>query len=223
MNTHIELIHRLSFYDKLTENEKVRLGERLYTRHYKKGEHILHSGMNGCHGLLLLLSGEIRAYILSDEGREVTLFRLHNGETCVFSAVCAISQITFDPFLIAESDCDTLVIGSVDFSELINGNIYVRCFMYELLAERFSSVMKSMQQILFFGFDRRLASFLAGEHDRTGAVQIRMTHDQIARYLGSAREVVARMLKRFGEEGLVEFRRGCVYLKDIPRLRLMAQ
>jgi CRP/FNR family transcriptional regulator len=91
--------------------------------------------------------------------------------------------------------------------------------MYELIIERFSEVMWAMQQILFMGFDKRLAVFLYDEYSRTGFNEIKMTHEQIAKMTGSAREVVSRMLKRFADDGLVEFRRGIIILKDISRLK----
>ena len=99
------------------------------------------------------------------------------------------------------------------FDKLMKKNIYVRCFAYELLCERFSSVMWTMQMILFKGYDRRLASFLISEYKNTGLATIQMTHEQIAQYTNSAREVVARMLKRFASDNLVEFKRGRITLE----------
>lgn len=212
----------LPYWEHLSAGEKELVRTSAYERTYDKGEYIYRPGMDECLGMLMLIKGEIRAHVLSRDGREVTLFRLHSAETCVFSASCFIRQITFDTFLTAETPCEVMVIPTATFSRLTDQNIYVRCFTFELLAERFSSVMWAVQQILFYGFDRRLAGFLVGEHDRVGTREIRMTHEQIARYLGSAREVVARMLKRFSQEGLVDVRRGCIRLTDIPRLRALA-
>ena len=111
--------------------------------------------------------------------------------------------------------------GSGVFRRLTEENVSIRCFLYEMAAERFSEVLWIMQQILFMGFDRRLALFLLEAGRREGP-QLRLTHEQIARDLGSAREVVTRMLRRFSQEGLVELGRGSVTVKDPEGLRRLA-
>lgn len=208
---------RLPFWDRLAGDEQALVAESAAIRRYEKGRFI-HNGDADCLGMLYLLSGEIRTYILSEEGREITLFHLYGGDTCVFSAACAISQLTFETLIRAEQDCELLVLGTGAFTRLTEQNIYVRCFVFELIAERFSTVMWTMQEIMFKGFDRRLAAFLAAEHERSGP-EIRMTHEQIARRVNSAREVVARMLKRFEADGLVEARRGVIRVLEPERLR----
>jgi len=97
-------------------------------------------------------------------------------------------------------------------------NLPVRCFLYELATQRFSDVMWAMQQILFKSLDRRLATFLLAEAGRTGSSTIRMTHEQIAQHISSAREAVARMLKSFSEDGLVALKRGEIVLRDVDGL-----
>ena len=168
--------------------------------------------------MLFILSGEIRTYLLSEEGREVTLFRLYPGELCVLSASCVISQITFDTQMTAGMDTDVLIIPANVIAALKEKNLHVRCFLYELATKRFSDVMWAMQQIMFKGLDRRLAEFLLAEAERTGSDTIRMTHEQIAQHISSAREAVARMLKGFSEDGLVELKRGAITLRDKNRL-----
>ena len=191
---------QLPFWSSLTEREMDTLRRSAFVRHYKKGAFV-HSSDNECLGMLFILSGEIRTYLLSDEGREVTLFRLYPGELCVLSASCVISQITFDTQMTAGMDTE----------------VHVRCFLYELTTKRFSDVMWAMQQIMFKGLDQRLAEFLFAEAERTGSDTIRMTHEQIAQHISSAREAVARMLKSFSEDGLVELKRA-ITLRDKNRL-----
>lgn len=127
---------------------------------------------------------------------------------------CVISQISFETHMTAQKDTEVLIIPAGMVSILKEQNIYVRCFLYELATQRFSDVMWSMQQILFQGLDRRLANFLIAEQARVGSDTIRMTHEQIALHISSAREAVARILKRFSEEGLVELKRGAIILCD---------
>lgn len=209
---------KLPFWDMLDGEQKdfVRSSARIMS--FEKNS-LVHSGTNACLGMIYILKGGIRAYLLSEEGREITLFRAGEDEICVFSASCVISQITFDTEITAVDDCEFLVLGSGAFDRLTKENINARCFIYELLIKRFSSVMWTMQQLLFLRFDRRLAAFLIEEYDRTGNPEIRMTHEQIARHVSSAREVVARMAASFAADGLIETGRGVIKILDAQRLR----
>ena len=213
-------VSRLPFWQLLTEQERDTVQWSAMVRRYEKGA-LIHGGGSECLGLLLVLSGEIRTYLLSDEGREVTLFRLYPGELCVLSASCVISQITFDTQMTAQQETEALIIPAGRGAALTEQNLSVRCFLYELATQRFSDVMWAMQQILFKGLDRRLAEFLLSEAARTGSDTIRMTHEQLAQHISSAREAVARMLKTFSEEGLVELKRGVITLRDKDGLRQM--
>lgn len=208
----------LPYWNKLSKDEKNIILQNAVIRNYKNGAEI-YGCRESCLGMIYILKGSIRAYILSEEGREITLFRYGSGDSCVLSSSCVIDQITFDTYMVTESDCEILIVNSSAFGKLTEQNIYVRCYMYEILSERFSSVMWTMQQILFARFDRRLASFLISEYERTGSAEIRMTHEQIAKHVNSAREVVARMMKRFSSDALVELRRGTVILKNIDELK----
>ena len=170
---------QLPFWSSLTEQEQETLRRSAFVRHYEKGAFV-HSSDNECLGMLFVLSGEIRTYLLSEEGREVTLFRLYPSELCVLSASCVISQITFDTQMTAGMDTEVLIIPANVIAVLKEQNLHVRCFLYELATKRFSDVMWAMQQIMFKGLDRRLADFLLAEAERTGSDTIRMTHEQIA-------------------------------------------
>lgn len=208
---------KLPFWDRLTDSEKEFISSYSTVIEYEKGR-IIHSDDDNCLGMIMMLEGEIRTYVLSPEGREITLFRLYKNDCCVMSASCVIKELNFSSQMIAEKDCKILVISSGIFSRLAEKNIYVKCYMYEVLANKFSSVMITMQQILFKGFDKRLAEFLISETERTGSNTVKMTHQQIAQHTNSAREVVARMLKRFNDEGIVEIRRGVITVIDKEKL-----
>ena len=212
------ILTKLPFWASLTEQEKEILRKSAVIRRYEKGSFI-HSSDRDCLGMLFILSGEIRTYILSDEGREVTLFRLYAGDLCVLSASCVINQITFDTQLTAQKDTELLILPAAILASLKEKNVHLRCFLYEQATKSFSDVMWAMQQILFKRLDQRLAAFLLSEADRTGTDTITMTHEQIAQHISSAREAVARMLKQFTEEGLVELRRGTIIIKDAGCLR----
>ena len=218
METINRYLEKLPFWGRLSIDEQELVKKYSSIQKYEKGR-LIHGCDSNCLGMITVLKGSIRTYMMSDEGREITLFKLYEKDTCVLAASCIISQITFDTFMTAEEDCDILVIQASAFLQLIEKNIYVKCYMYELSTERFSSVMWSMQQILFMKFDQRLASFLMEEYERTGKNEIKMTHEQIAQNTSSAREVVARMLKRFAADGLVEIKRGTIRLTDVEGLR----
>lgn len=212
------ILNKLPFWASLTEQEKEILRKSAVIRRYEKGSFI-HSSDRDCLGMLFILSGEIRTYILSDEGREITLFRLYPNDLCVLSASCVISQISFDTQMTARQDTEVLIIPPNITALLKEQNISVRCFLYEQATERFSEVMWAMQQILFKGLDQRLAAFLVEECERTNSNTVRMTHEQIARNISSAREAVARMLKQFTQDGLVELKRGEIIIKDTDGLK----
>lgn len=214
------LSQSLSFWDKLTDLQKTLLTCSANIVHYKKGD-ALHCGESDCIGILIIKTGTIRTYILSDEGREITLFRLDDDNVCILSASCILKTITFDVHVDAETDCDIIQISSSAFSKLSTDNVYVELFSYKLATERFSDVMWAMQQILFTSFDKRLATFLISEITKNNTDTISITHEQIAKYLGSAREVVSRMLKYFAKEGLVSLSRGGIKVLDKDRLHTL--
>lgn len=212
------ILNKLPFWTSLTEQEKEILRKSAVIRRYEKGSFI-HSSDRDCLGMLFIISGEIRTYILSDEGREITLFRLYPNDLCVLSASCVISQISFDTQMTVRQDTEVLIIPPNITALLKEQNISVRCFLYEQATERFSEVMWAMQQILFKGLDQRLAAFLVEECERTNSNAVRMTHEQIAQNISSAREAVARMLKQFTQDGLVELKRREIIIKDTDGLK----
>ncbi len=179
----------------------------------------VYNGENDCVGFMIIKSGRLRVYMLSEEGKEITLYRLDHGDMCILSASCVLSSITFDVHIEAEENTDVFVVGSVKFAELIKNNIYIECFSYKLATDRFSDVMWAMQQILFMSMDKRLAIFLWDELAKSEGDVIHITHEQVARYIGSAREVVTRMLKYFAGEGIVELSRGGIKVIDKGKLR----
>ncbi len=212
-----DLTEKLPFWDKLSKEEREYINSVSFLRRFEK-DGFIHGSGNDCLGMFLVISGEIRTYLLSEEGREITLFRLYPNDICVLSASCVISQITFDTFMTAKQETEVLIVPANAIALLKERNINVKCFLYELAVKRFSDVMWSMQQIMFKSLDKRLAEFLLAEAERTGSDTIRMTHEQIAQHISSAREAVARMLKSFSEDGLVELRRGAITLRDKNRL-----
>ncbi|MHB1155128.1 MAG: Crp/Fnr family transcriptional regulator [Eubacteriales bacterium] len=209
-----------SFWEKLTDPQKELLFNYTSDTVYDKGINI-HGNNGECTGAILIRSGQLRAYMLSEEGREITLYRLYPGEICMLSASCVLKTITFDVYIDAEEKSEVSIINANIFSTLVTQNIHVENFALKLATERFSDVMWAMQQILFMSFDRRLAVFLLDETAKNDDDTIKLTHEQIAKYMGSAREVVSRMLKYFSSEGLVEYSRSGIKVLDKKQLRKM--
>ena len=207
-----------TFWDKLTPDQQEFLSENLYPVSYHKGD-IIHNGEYSCIGVVLIKTGGLRVFMLSSEGKEITLYRLGPQEVCVLSASCILQNITFDVCVEAEEDTEALLIPSAQYQKLIKQNIYAENFTYSLVVDRFSNVMWAMEQLLFMRFDKRLAIFLLDELSKTGNPRISLTHEQIAKYMGSAREVVSRMLKYFAKEGMIEMSRGGIRILDKEKLR----
>ncbi len=210
----------LPFWNDISEEEKEHICLYSVALTYPKGTTVHDS--TECSGVFFVRSGCLRVYIMSEEGKHVTLYRLHAGEMCMLSASCVLKSITFDVFVDAEEDSECYIISGPAFAAVSEQNPKVKIFALEMAVSRFSDVMWVMQQILFMSMDKRLAIFLTDESARLNSNIIPLTHEQIARYMGSAREVVSRMLKYFAGEGIVEVSRKGVKIKDKKRLRDLA-
>ena len=194
------------FWNKMSDAERQSFINSSYNVKFEKGTNI-HNG-DECTGIILIKSGSLRLYMLSDEGKEITLYRLFPGDMCMLSASCVLSTVTFDVFVDSEENSDCIVVGGCAYEALSNRMPEAKIFALETAVSAFSDIMWVMQQILFMSMDKRLAIFLLDEVSKTGEDSVKLTHEQIAKYMGSAREVVSRMLKYFSSEGLVSVSRG---------------
>lgn len=204
------------FWDKLDQTTIDYVCENTYEITYEPGQKI-HNGDCQCVGVIFVKSGVLRVYLMSDEGKEVTLYREEAGDVCILSASCVLSEITFDAHIDCEKQTNALVLSAEAFSVLMNSNIYFENFQNKIKSQRLSDIMWSVQQILFFSFDKRLAIFLYDELVKNGSV-ITYSHLEIAKYLGSAREVVSRMLKYFEKEGILKVSRKEIEIIDKKKL-----
>ena len=208
------------FWNKMNEVDQATFLRSSYHVHFEKGTNI-HDG-NVCTGVILVKSGSLRLYILSDDGKEVTLLRLFPGDMCILSASCVLSTVTFDVFVDSEENSDCIVVCGCAYEDLSRRMPEAKIFALETAVASFSDIMWVLQQILFMSMDRRLAIFLLDEAAKTGSDTLRLTHEQIAKYMGSAREVVSRMMKYFVSEGLVTASRSeGIRLLDKKRLRAL--
>ena len=206
------------FWEQLNSEERNIVSANALSQKMKKGD-ILHRGCGECSGIVHVAKGQLRVYIVSEEGREVTLYRLHQGELCVLSASCLMDAIVFDVMIEAVQETELAVLPSPALSAIMDSNPMVELSLYKRVVENFSEVMWTMQQILFMGADRRVAHFLWDEMAKTGDTTIHLTHEEVARFIGSAREVVTKVLKYFVEEGTVALSRGKIEIIDKEKLR----
>ena len=197
-----ELFNRaFPFWEDIKDYDRETFMKSSQTISFYRGANI-HDG-GECTGVIIVKSGVLRLYLLSEEGKEVTLYRLFPGDVCILSASCVLESLTFDVNIDAEEDSECVVVGGCAYEGLWQRSDAVKIYTYETALSRFSDVMWVMQQILFMSMDKRLAIFLLDEAAKIGSDTIKLTHEQIAKYMGSAREVVSRMLKYFVSEGLI--------------------
>lgn len=204
-------------WDKLSEAQQDRILAGLVSRQIKKGT-VIYNGSMDCTGLLVVRSGQLRAYILSDEGREVTIYRLFDRDICLFSASCMLRSIQFDITIEAEKDTDVWVIPAEVYRKVMEESAPAANYTNELMAARFFEVIWLVEQIMWKSMDRRVAAFLLNESAIEGTERLSITHEIIARHLGTHREVVTRMLRYFQSEGMVKLSRGVVEITDRGKL-----
>ena len=220
---------KLAFYqsafpvwEDLTPQQRDLLLSSTIEKTFPKGA-ALHQGGQDCSGLVIVYSGQLRGFIFSGSGKEITLYRLFDRDMCLFTASCLLKNIHFDIHVTAEKETQALPIPTGVYQQLMESSLAVADYTGQLMASRFSDVMWVMEQVLFASFDQRLAIFLEAQSNVDGSDTLHMTQEEIARHLGSAREVVTRMLKYFQAEGIVELFRGGLTIIDRKKLHRLAQ
>lgn len=209
-------------WSKLTPAQQQTMQESATIRAVPKGT-VVHNGNLDCTGLLLVCSGQLRAYMLSEEGREITLYRLFERDLCLFSASCIMNSIQFEIIIEAEKDTRFWMIPSEVYKKLMLESAVVANYTNEIMATRFSDVMWLMEQVLWKSFDKRLALFLVEESQIEGSRILKITHEAIGNHLGNPREVVTRMLRYFQSEGVVQLARGTIEITDMAGLEALAE
>ena len=211
----------LPIWNKFTSQQQQLVQDHLICRQVPKGT-VVHDGSADCSGLMLIRNGQLRVYMLSEEGREITLYRLFDMDICLFSASCVMQSVQFDVMIEAEKDTQMWIIPPHIFQRLKNESAAMANYSNDLMASRFSEVMWLMEQIMWKSFDKRLASFLLEEALLEETRQLKITHEAIGNHLGNPREVVTRMLRYFQNEGMVNLSRGIVEITDEKKLRALA-
>ena len=215
----MSLSNYFPIWDKLTPEQQERILSVADLQQVKSGT-LLHDGSPDCLGLLLVRSGQLRAYMLSSEGREITICRFFEMDICLFSASCVMPNMQIDIFIEAEKDCELWIIPACLYKNLMDESIALSNYSHDLITNHFSELMWLMEQIMWKSFDKRLAQFLLEESALEGS-SLKLTHEKIANHMGTAREVVTRMLRYFQSEGMVRLTRGAVEITDTRALQAL--
>ncbi len=216
----MELKDCFPIFSRLTRDQQQRI-LAVSTLHKVKAGTVLHDGSPECMGLILVSRGQLRAHMLSSEGREVTICRFFERDICLFSASCVMPNMQFDIFITAEKDSELWIIPACLYKNLMEESLPVASYSCDLISNHFSELMWLMEQIMWKRFDARLAKFLLEESGLEETSVLTLTHDRIANHMGTAREVVTRMLRYFQSEGMVRLTRGTVEITDAKRLSLL--
>ena len=212
----------LPIWNKLTQEQQRILAELVEFRTVKKGTHI-HDNSAECLGLVMVKSGQLRAYILSEDGREITIGRLFEYDVSLLSASCVMPDMQFNVMIEAEKDSEFWSIPACLFKNLLDESVAVATFSNSLISSNFSDLMWLMEQIMWKSFDKRLAAFLLEEASLEQNPALKITHEKIAAHMGTAREVVTRMLRYFQSEGMVKLTRGAIEITDQTKLEALSE
>ena len=204
-------------WNKLTPEQQQRIAGVIEHRNVKKGTFI-HDSSAECLGLVMVRSGQLRAYILSEDGREITISRLFEYDVSLLSASCVMPDMQFNVMIEAEKDTEFWSIPACLFKDLMEESLAVANYARSLLSSNFSELMWLMEQIMWKSLDKRLAAFLLEEVSIEGAQKLKITHEAIANHLGSQREVITRMLRYFQNEGMVRLSRGAIEIVDSAKM-----
>lgn len=213
----VYLAGMLPFWQQLSQGEKEEIITKSHIIHYEKGE-IVHAKHIECTGVLIVIEGAFRSYISTPNGREITLFELYERDICMLSAACVFRNITYDISLSATEESSAILIDSTTFKDLAQNNHSVLEFLLELTQNKLSDVLYTLEQAVFFPVDQRIANYLYEQYKATLSKELYLTHEMIANHIGSSREVVSRILKKFEKEKILALSRGRMILMDIAKL-----
>lgn len=205
------------FLDSLTREQKELFMENMDYSRYEPGR-ILTGVGSPCSGMVLVLSGVVRVYKISEDGREITLYRIGRGETCILTVSCMMGNLDYQAVAQVEEEAGMLTLPVEIFRKILMDNSAFQQFIFGTLTSRLAEVMMVVEETVFHSMDRRIAAYLVETAGRSGN-SIRVTHEEIAMELGTAREVVSRILKEFEKRGYVALARGVVEVREPGSLR----
>ncbi len=210
------LIERLPFLKNATQKEIEEFERYAILKKFKAGEMLSYEG-DSCSYFIIVLSGNIRVYKAGISEREITLYRVNPYESCILTAFCILSQTEFPAYAVAETDMEMILIPSPVFREWINRFDVWREFTFINLSIRLNEILQTIDKMAFQRVDARVANFLLRAAQQ-GKKQIHITHQELAKEVGSSRVVISRTLETLAQHGVVELGRGVIRIKDKKRL-----
>lgn len=183
----------------------------------ESGQHICREG-TACGHLGLLLSGTIRVYKLGENGREITLYRVEPGESCILTTSCILSQAPFPAFAACETPIEAVMVPAPEVAGWLSDSAPWREYVFGLVASRLTSIIGIVEEAVFLRVDRRIANDLSRRLRESPNQEIHTTHQEIASELGTSREVVSRILKDFETRGIIRTGRRTIAVLDSAEL-----
>ncbi len=165
-----------------------------------------------CQAFTFLISGEVRVFKMEETGREITLYELGRGDSCIINASCILSAVPTPANAMTTVECDALLLSAADFKALTEEFIEVREYVFKVLSENLANVMTLVEEIAFKHIDERLVEYL---EEKSEQGKVSATHQKIAADLGTSREVISRLLKDMERKGRVALSRNLVKLMDV--------
>ena len=217
----MEFTEYFPIWNRMSDDHRNRIMQVIDLKKIKQGT-VVPDGSPDCLGMLLVKSGQLRAYLLNDEGREITICRYFEMDICLFPAASVMPNMQFDIFIEAEKDTEIWIIPACLYKNLMDESLVVSNYAHDLITNHFSELMWLMEQIMWKSFDKRLAKFLLEESALEESDSLKITHEKIANHMGTAREVVTRMLRYFQSEDMIRLPRGTVDIRDKKRLTKLA-
>jgi len=215
-------IHRFPELDKL-ENQALRQEiSQQKILHVPKGHCLFREG-DACRAYVLLLEGTIRVDKMDSEGREILLYRVQAGQSCMLTTTCLLGLQHYPAEGVAESDVSLVLLPAEMFDRLLVESASFRRFSMAHLGKRICEMMMLIEDVAFGRMDQRLARVLLHHIKQENEDVLRCTHQALASELGSAREVISRMLKNFERHGWVALSRGQIEVRDEAMLRELAE
>lgn len=215
------LERHIPFWNELSNDDKEMLVENSYYQMHKKGM-LVHGGKSMCTGLIYVVEGRLRAYILSEEGKEININELDSNSLCILSASCVMGSQFKNFYLEALENSQLINIEVSILKKLAEKYPSVKIYLYELSSSRYTSMVKKMQDMLFYSVEKRLASRLLEEYKSSKSTIIKTTHESLAKDIGSVREVVSRTLNELQDKGVVKLSRGTIEILQLETIRKMS-
>ena len=202
----------LPFWSALTNSQRENIIAGSRSERFKK-DSLIYGGI-GDLGVVIVRHGRLCVYTVSQEGREFVIMRLFGGSICMLGSETVMGRSAHITNISAESEVDLIIINSAVYDEICMMNRRAEFFTRTVINDHMAAIVANVQNMLLVSVERRVANFILEEHERSGSSRIKVTHEQLAKYIGTAREVVSRTLKKLTADGVISAERGFVVIKD---------